>query len=328
MYCLKKKGPITVFLLIAILAVPGCAGGKSKSGTSVFRTGFYFDTVVRIELAGTQGEALLNECFSLCGEMEKIFSRTREDSELYQVNHRTENQVQVSDELAEVIETGLDFGEKTDGAFDITIAPVADLWDFHSESPVIPDGETLAGALALVDYRKVHLDGNRLSFDSSEIMLDLGGIAKGYIADRIKKFLSEKGVASACINLGGNVQTIGSKPDGTPWKVGIQKPFADRGELVAEVDAVDESVVSAGVYERYFEKDGRRYCHILDPRTGYPVETGPEQVTVVSRESMIGDVLSTSCLILGEEEGRALAESLGFSNVWLHLNDRCAMIEQ
>lgn len=315
-------------LTLILFLITACAAEKEAEPEPVSRSGFYFDTNITIKVYDEQGEALLKKCFSLCNELEHTFSRTLEDSELYQVNHRTSNEVEISDHLAEVIALGLEFGEKTDGAFDITICPVAELWDFKSENPQVPDQADIDTALKKVDYRKVHLNGTTLTFDSEDTRIDLGAIAKGYAADQIKELLLEEGVESAVINLGGNVQTIDSKPDGTPWNVGIQKPFSSSGEILTVVEAVDESVVSAGVYERYFEVNGVRYHHVLNPKTGYPVETDLDQITVVCEEAALADVLVTSCLLIGEEQAKQILEEIGFSNTWLHLDDRCAMIKQ
>ena len=153
-------------------------------------------------------------------------------------------------------------------------------------------------------------DGNIVTFADDDTAIDLGAIAKGYIADRIKDYLTEQGVKSAIINLGGNVVCVGEKTDGKPFKIGLQKPFADRTETVAALDINDLSVVSSGVYERHFIQDGVNYHHILDPHTGYPYENGLTQVTIISKLSVDGDGLSTSCFALGLENGMKLADSL------------------
>ena len=161
-----------------------------------------------------------------------------------------------------------------------------------------------------MDYTKVTLNGNHIRFDSPDMGLDLGAVAKGYIADRIKDFLVEKGIKSGIINLGGNVLCIGGRTDGTPFKIGIQKPFADRSETLCTVDISDKSVVSSGIYERCFELDGQFYHHILDPSTGYPYDNGLVSVTIISDKSVDGDGLSTTCFALGLEKGLELINSL------------------
>lgn len=292
---MKKIGFMICCLCIPLLFA-GCTGSKSKWET---KEGIYFDTAVRITVYGEKTQKVLEECFAICGEMEQIFSRTLEGSELYQVNHRTASTVTVSEELAEVIGTGLSFYEKTGGAFDITIAPVQELWDFKGKTPQVPDPARIQDALEKVDGSSVHLNGRQLTFEREDTQLDLGGLAKGYIADRLKAYLKEQEIKSAMIDLGGNVLAVGEKPDKSAWKVGIQKPFAKRGEAGKVLEIRDQSVVSSGTYERYFEQDGVRYHHILDPFTGYPKNSGYVQVTIVSDSSLLGDALSTSCLLLG-----------------------------
>lgn len=339
MYCLIKKLSIIIAVGLAICLLSGCSNlnhMNSEDEKLVSDTGFYFDTVIQIGIVHEDAEALLDECLSICQELENTFSKTKEESELYRVNHRTKNQLEISDDLAYVIALGLEYGELTEGAFDITICPLSDLWDFKSENPVIPSKEAIQEALQKIDYRSVHLESktdcensiNLLTFEKEDTMLDLGAIAKGYAADKLKEYLVSQGVKCGYINLGGNVQTIGVKTNGECWNIGIQEPFTDRGTVLETVEVDDQSVVSSGIYERYFEMDGKIYHHVLNPKTGYPVETDLDQITVVCDESALGDVISTSSLLLGEEKAKILMGETGFSNVWLHLGDRCAMIKQ
>lgn len=285
----------------------GCGSGKQKEES---RTGYYFDTVVSLRLYGVKDEKVFEGCFAICEELERTFSRTREDSELYAVNHRSSPTVEVSEELAKLIEAGLSYYSVTDGAFDITVAPLSEIWDFKSGEGKVPSEEILRDALKKVDASKVKLEGRTLTFASPDTMLELGAVVKGYAADRLKEYLEGQGVTAGTINLGGNVLTIGNKPDGTDWKIGLQKPFGDSGEIIETVEVSGQSVVSSGVYERYFREDGRLYHHILDARTGYPAENGLWQVSIRSEESLTGDLLSTVCFLLGPERGMAYVESL------------------
>ena len=278
-------------------------------------TGFQLNTVITITIYDSQDESLLSQALELCADYERIFSRTDENSELYQLNHRTLPQTEeggyaVSDELAELISIGLEYSRLSEGAFDITVEPVSSLWDFTSGEAVLPDEQELSNALALVDYRQVFLADNSLSFGMEGMQLDLGAIAKGYIADRLKDYLEDQGVESAIIDLGGNILCIGERPGGEPFRIGIQRPFADRSETAAIVEIDDKSVVSSGIYERYFEKEGTLYHHILNPDTGYPYENGLISVTIISDDSVDGDGLSTSCFALGLEKGMELIDSL------------------
>ena len=324
----KMRKYICLFVTSLIVFLSGCNHLKVENSKSVSATGFYFDTTIQLQIVHEDADALIDGCFELCQELELIFSRTNPKSELYQLNHRSESTVEVSDHLAYVISLGLEYSEKTDGIFDITICPVSDLWDFKSEAPQVPSDADIQNALKKVDYQKVHIDENTVIFDSEDTMLDLGAIAKGYAADVLKEYLVSNDVESGFINMGGNVQTIGTKTDGSAWNIGIQKPFTDRGTVLETVAVENQSVVSAGIYERYFELNGTLYYHILDPATGYPVKTDLNQVTVISDESALGDILSTWCLLMGDSAAQEFIQEIGFSNIWLHLDDQCAMIRQ
>lgn len=294
----------------------GCgipSGASAAQGTSADAemaedAGTYFDTVIDIRVYGKQAEKLLKGCFSICEEMENTLSAQKETSELYKLNHRSATTVEVSDDLAECIRRGLQYGEMSDGAFDITIYPVKELWDFEGDTddPEVPDDADIQKALEFVDYRKVHIDGNTVTFDSPDTQIDLGGIAKGYISLKLKNYLKNNGCTSALINLGGNVSVLGEKPDGSPFVVGIQKPFADRGSVLTTINATNDSVISSGVYERYFRKNGRLYHHILDPKTGYPADTGLNQATIIGTDDVLGDALSTICILLGRDRAEEL----------------------
>ena len=222
-----RKYCLTVGFLCILFFLTGCTG---KTRETVSREGFYFDTVVQLSVPEDQ-EEFLDGAFDVCGEIEETFSRTREGSELYRINHRTDNEVTVSDDMRTVLETGLQFYRLTDGALDITIAPVLELWDFKSEDPQIPDAEALAEAVRKVDAGSLSLEGNSLHFSREDTQIDLGALAKGFAADKLKEYFLENGVDSALINLGGNVLAVGSRPDGTPWKIGIQDPHKERGEI-------------------------------------------------------------------------------------------------
>lgn len=302
-----------LLLFLTLLFLGGCQPAE-KEQEPITLTTFQLNTVITITIYDSQDESLLTNCEDLCRKYELIFSRTDEDSELYRLNHgelEDEDGVShLSPELAGLIEESLKYARLSQGAFDPTIAPISSLWDFTSEDPVIPDQEEIQKNLPLVDYQKVKLDGQNLQFLEEGMQLDLGAIAKGYIADRLKEYLSGQGVKSAAINLGGNVICIGSHPDGNPFSVGIQKPFAQRNELLFSLEIDGLSVVSSGVYERYFEYQDKIYHHILNPDTGMPYENGLTAVSIISPKSVEGDGLSTACFALGLEEGMKLLDSL------------------
>ena len=182
--------------------------------------------------------------------------------------------------------------------------------EFQTNNPIRPTDEAIQEALPLINYKNIELKENEVSFAKEGMGIELGAIAKGYIADRVKDYLLDNGVKSAMINLGGNVLCVGNKPDGTPFNVGIQMPYADRNETIAAMQISDLSVVSSGIYERFFELDGKNYHHILDPKTGYPVESDLISVTIISPLSVDGDGLSTTTFALGLEKGMELIDSI------------------
>lgn len=294
------------------------------------------NTAVQITIYDSQDKALLDDCLALCDKYELVFSRTNEKSELYKLNHRkdtsdkdpnadgqttpypvsgTADTWHISEDLASLLSQGLSITRESDGAFDIAIAPLTSLWDFTAEDPKVPDDAAIQKALPLCSSDGVTIDGQDITLPSDDIQFDVGAIAKGYIADRMKDLLVKKGVKSAIINLGGNVLCIGSKPDGTPFKVGIQKPFADRNETEAVMDITGKSVVSSGIYERCFKQNGKLYHHILNPKTGYPYDNSLISVTIISDQSVDGDALSTTCFALGLEDGLKFAEKKGVQAV-------------
>ncbi|MDO5520419.1 MAG: FAD:protein FMN transferase [bacterium] len=311
---------ILSLLCITILLVgtlSGCSSSKKEeawNGSYITDSQFLLNTIVQITLYDLQDEKILQGAFDVCASYEDVYSRTLESSELYKLNNRTleakDGKYTVSDNLAELISKALYYSQLSNGAFDLTIAPVSSLWDFTSSNPTLPDDAKIKENLKHIDYNKVHVDGNTIWFDDDKTTIDLGAIAKGYIADRIKDYLKENGVNSAMINLGGNVLCVGKKPDGSPFNVGIQKPFADRNETCAIMELDDVSVVSSGIYERCITVDGKSYHHILNPKTGYSYENDLVAVTIVSKESVVGDGLSTSVFALGLEKGLELIDSL------------------
>lgn len=295
-------------LLICILSflLSGC---NFKAQEPISKTGFYFDTVISITIYDSNDQTLLEQCFTHCEELENLLSRTIPTSDISRINAADGAPVVVSDTTIELLKQGIYYGQLTDGAFDITIAPLSDVWNFKENMGELPSDDTITEALSHVSYKTIQIDGNTVTLTDPQAAIDLGGIAKGYIADVLKEFLKSKGVQSALIDLGGNIVTLGTKPDGTAFQIGIKKPF-DTKEVITSVSASDLSVVTSGSYERYFEVDGVKYHHILDTKSGYPSSTGLLSVTILSKKSIEGDALSTSCFALGLEKGRSLIDSL------------------
>ena len=302
---MKIKRMLALALAAVCAALPaGC--GRAASRESV--VGFYLDTVITLT-AYVDDVAVLNEALADCGRYEALLSRTMEGSDVWRINHAQGQPVQASADTIEILKTARQVSELSGGAFDATIAPVSTLWDFTSGAAVLPDADALAEAAGRVDYTRVRIEGDTVTLPAG-MMIDLGGIAKGYIADAVKQSLARQGVGSAILSFGGNIVAIGAKPDGTPWRVGVQDIDRPTGESMLVTRNVDASTVTSGIYERGFELDGVWYHHILDPRTGWPVQNELASVTILSESSMWGDALATAAFVLGREAGLELIESL------------------
>ena len=302
----KRKKALCLMLTAALLLCTGCAAEKELPKVS--EVGFYLDTVIMLT-AYTEAPEVLKEGLEECGRLEKLLSRTAEGSDVWRINHADGETVEVADETAEVLRCAQDISRRSGGAFDVTIAPASTMWNFKTETPSLPDAEALATAAEQIDYTRLELEGNRVRLPKG-MMIDLGGIAKGYIADRVKAFLERKGIRHAILSFGGNIVAIGLKPDGSDWKVGIQDIDKPTGEHMLVARNRGGSTVTSGIYERDFEIDGVRYHHLLSPHTGWPVQNELASVTIFSDSSMQGDALATAAFVLGTEEGMKLIESL------------------
>ena len=272
------------------------------------KVGFYLDTVITLTAYTNQPETL-EKGLERCSEYEKMLSRTVEGSDVWRINHAKGETVTVSSETAEILRTAVQVSEMSGGIFDVTVAPASVLWDFTSGTEKIPDEKELAAAAEKIDYRKIEINGNDVTLPDG-MMIDLGGIAKGYIADAVKKELAEAGIQSAILSFGGNIVTIGLKPDGSPWKVGIQDIDEPTGTSMLVSLNFGGSTVTSGIYERGFTVDGVTYHHILSSEDGWPVQNELASVTIFSDSSMTGDALSTAVFALGTEKGARLIESL------------------
>lgn len=303
---LKKLFYLLFLFLIPCTLTAGC----QKAPVTYSDTAFFYDTVITITLYENGSSELLDECMELAGSYENLFSTTLEGSDIWNINHNAGSYVTVSPETIEVLQAALDYSRMSEGLVDPTIGALSLLWNFGSDSTSsLPDAGAVEEALLHVNYEAISIKGNQVCLTDSRASLDLGFIAKGYIGERLKSFLEEKGVTSALINLGGNVVTIGNKPDHSPFRIGIQDPFAQTGTPVLTVELAGKSAVSAGNYERYFEADGVRYHHILSTADGYPINSGLAQVTIICADSTKADALSTLCFIMGYEKAASMLEN-------------------
>lgn len=349
-----KKAVLALLIIALIIPQSACKsnGQNAASNQGISKTGFFLDTVCSItiygladedgRLAAMSGEEMEKECyliitdaFKLCSEYENMLSKTIETSDIARINNAEGKAVAVSDETIEVLKKGMEFGRLSGGAFDITIGKATDLWDFHDnaetghEGGVVPTEKDLRDAISHVNYENIKIEGNGVSLTDPETEINLGGIAKGYIADKAAEYLEERGVVSAIVDLGGNIVAIGGKTSQiaasgdtqeTDFKIGIKDPLSSSGGLLELIPCKNKTVVTSGTYERYFEKDGVKYHHILDVNTGYPVDTDVLSVTIIADRGKSADCdgLSTTCLALGMDKGMELVKSLeGFEAVFV-----------
>ena len=270
-----------------------------------------FNTVITLQAFGDPDHvrAAFDAARAQCRTYERLFSRTLAHSDIARINNAGGKRVSISSDTAKLIQAALYYCQQADSLFDITIGKAVALWNFH-EGTIAPEKQ-LKAALAHVNWKNVHVeqtnDGAFAYLDDPEAALDLGGIAKGWMADQLTELLESEGLSNFIVNLGGNVVVRGEKPNGQPWRVGLQDPFNKEG-ILGGIELTNASAVTSGTYERSFTHDGKTYHHILDPKTGYPVETDAAGVTVVTRNSLDAEGYSTTLLALGIERGLAFAK--------------------
>ena len=306
MKIITEHKSILSFFLVLSLFLQGCR--VNTGAKSITRSGFFFDTLVNITIYDTDDETLLDECFDLCDDYEHMLSITLPGSDISRINTAGTEAVTVSSDTAILISEAGRYFDLSKGKLDITIAPLSMLWTEARNDQIPPSDSGISALLPHIGFDKITLDPNNSAVSKSDprTMLDTGALAKGYIADRLKEHLVRRGVRSAIISLGGNITTIGTKPDGSPFKIGIRKPFGQAEEAVAALNINDLSVVTSGIYERCFTFDNRLYHHILDPSTGYPEDTDLYSATIICPSSLDGDALSTICLLYGLEDAEEL----------------------
>ena len=318
---------LTLMLVFLFLFITGCSQTPTshKSELPISKEGFYLDTICTITIYDVEGSdekenlserinEILDGGLDVCSKYEGLLSKTVETSDISRINTAKGSPVKCDPSTVELIKDGIDYGFFSEGNFNIGIGRITDLWDFHAMNPELPSDEAIKDALGHVydcslfsSYILINIDeDDNIRLSDPEAKLDLGGIAKGYIADKVADYLIEEGVTGAVVDLGGNIVVLGYK-DGEAAKeeirVGIKLPYTETNEIVGSISLHDSCVVTSGIYERYFEVDGVKYHHVLDPRTGYPTESGLESVTVIGPlgTSEDCDALATTVLMCGED---------------------------
>jgi len=301
-------------IVFLIIFLSGCAG--RQQGEVQSETRLLLDTYCTITIHGDVGQEMLDDAFALCAELETLFSITIEGSDVWQINHNPGQFIIVNTRTLEVINAGLEFGELSGGMFDIALGRLTRLWNFGSGIEVIPSETEIAAALGAGSFKNINVsaDKNIVWIEPPDggndgAWIDLGAIAKGYIGDQIAGLLIERGVSGALIDLGGDVVTVGNRPDGNPWRVAVRKPFGEANEMLGVLEVTGLSVISSGTYERRFEIDGVNYHHILDPTTGMPATGDVISATVITENALTGEGLSTLAVLLGSEKIREFFEN-------------------
>lgn len=306
---MKKRS----LFLILMLVLSGCGNTtsqtqnfaentKNSDATPYSEEIFAMDTVMSLTAYGESGELAVTSAKSEITRLDALFSISSEGGDVFAVNQT--GTAEVSEETADLVHRALEFCDSTGGAFDCTIQPLMELWGFPTQNYRLPSQDEIDQTLRLVDSRRLSADGTSISLGQAGMALDLGGIAKGYTSSKVIDIFREQGVTSGMVSLGGNVQLLGTKPDGSDWRVAIQDP-ENPESVIGVLSTSDTAVITSGGYQRYFEQDGETYHHILDPKTGYPAENGLISVTIVSPDGTLADALSTSLFVMGLDDAQS-----------------------
>lgn len=297
------KRNLGILALAASLLLVGCQPKNEK----ISQTNYQLGTVISYEIFDSSDTEIIQKGIKRVDEIENKMSLNIPESELNHINQKAFHQeVALDDELKNILATAFSLSEETKGLFDVSVGSLVQLWGIGSDHARVPSQKEIDEAIKHVGYQNVQLTKEGIKYSKEGIVIDLGGIAKGYAADEVAKLYKANKVKSALINMGGNVYALGHKPDGSQWRVGIREPFIGSADYCLSIGVEDKAVVTSGYYERYIEKDGKLYHHILNPLTGYPGDMEVLSVTIIAEQSMLADALSTSCYLLGVDKGLEL----------------------
>lgn len=306
-----RKYIALVLSLFLLLSAAGCGTEQGAEPEKVSKTTMMLDTVITITLYDWTDASTIDLAFEEIARLEDILSVEQEGSDLDRLAKAAGKEwVEITPETEEVLRQAKEYTALSEGRFDVTVGPLVDLWDIHDGTGHLPTQEELDAVLPLIRSDDLLVEEGRAYLAREGMIANLGAIAKGYIADKVKEVLIDQGVAHAVLDLGHNILLIGDKAQGQGFTVAIQDPNSQENSYVDIVSATDKSVVTSGIDQRNFTYEGKTYHHILDPFTGFPADNGLASVTILSNTSAQGDALSTSCFLLGPEQGMALVESL------------------
>lgn len=323
---MKRYKKFSILFILIILLLSGCTNNKVPI-EPLSRTAFMMDTVMTIRIFDKDNKKVLDKAYERLEEIENKMSATIESSEVNKINNNAGIEpVQVSSDTYFVLKSAKEHAEISMGAYEPTIGPLVKLWNIQTEDvnrDWIPDYEDIEETQLLVDYKNLELLENNMVFLKEKNMrLDLGGIVKGYATDEVRRVLHENGVNIAIIDLGGNIYAHGIKAEDTPWNIGVQNPWEHTGDPLGVIKIEDQSIVTSGDYERFFNLGGEKYHHIIDAKTGYPSNNEVTGVTIIADRSIDGDALSTTMFVLGVNKGMELANSIEGIDVIFITKDR------
>lgn len=295
---------ITTLLFLFLITLCGCTNSAESSPEDTkeyTRDIFAMDTYMYLKAYGKHADTALGYASEQILSLEELFSVNSEKSDVWAINHSNGTPVSVSDDTITVLNKAIEIGGKTNGALDVTIYPLLTEWGFTTDTQQVPTDDIIADKLKLIDYTKISVKGNTVQLPNN-MQIDFGALAKGYTSDCVTEILKENGVKSALVNLGGNVHAVGTKPDGTLWKVGVQNPFSP-SEQVCILEIADKAVITSGNYERFFtDENGGKHWHILDSADGFPADNGLVSVTIIGENGLLCDALSTALFVLGTDK--------------------------
>lgn len=307
--------PLMVFMVTVVLIFTAYGSDRQGAAEAFEHDSFAMGTVISQKVYGANGQAAAGEAAHEIERLDQLLTFNDSRGDVYRLNNNAGiKAIQVDPITTRIINKANQVSAMSGGAFDITVGPLVKAWGIGSDREHIPSPDELDKLLPLIDYRDIEINDNVARIKNQGQMVDLGGIAKGFAGDAVIEIYKRHGIQSAFINLGGNVVTLGGKPDGTPWKVGIRDPRPegmDKGRDIGVVNVISKAVVTAGDDQRYFIASGRRYHHILDPFTGYPAKSDLMSVTLITDSSLDADALDTAVYILGLEKGRDLIRQFG-----------------
>ena len=323
---MRTKIITLMIVLFLVIGITGCDKEIETSASEpISRLELFMGTAIKVTLYNGGSEEILDKVFDRILEIENLVSINKENTELTNLNENAGiKTVKLSETSYDIIKKGIHYSQISQGGYDVTIGPLVKLWSIGLPEAKVPNKDEIEETIKNIDYSKVTMNDEtkEVFLEESNMMLDLGSIAKGYVADEVASMLKEENVDQAIIDLGGNIYALGLKNGDTNWKIGIQNPFDSRGEVVGVLEVTDKSVVTSGIYERFIEKDGVKYHHILNPKTGYPFETSIAGVSIISDKSIDADALSTLVFTKGVKEGLEFVESLENIDAIFITNDK------